>query len=160
MNIHTENNFWTAIFVLIGITAMNPIAMAGDTPGNFISVDNIAIYLGIMPAEIIKGHPREHTESKMHGGIGADSNQNHVVVALFDNNSGKRIENAKVMGEIILDDKSNQQKTLEPMLIAGTITYGNYFDMPNNKASHIKIQIVFPGKAVIEAKFSHKHIDK
>jgi hypothetical protein len=44
------------------------------------------------------------------------------------------------------------------MAIAGTITYGNYFDMPNKNIYHIKIQIRRPGKSgVIEARFTHRH---
>jgi len=55
---------------------------------------------------------------------------------------------------------SGQQRILEPMLIAGTITYGNYFDVPKKNTYHIKLQIFLRGKSVVEAKFLHKHIGK
>jgi hypothetical protein len=52
----------------------------------------------------------------------------------------------------------SKKKKLEPMKIAGTITYGNYFDMPDKNIYHIKVHIHLPGiPHVIEAKFTHRH---
>ena len=59
-------------------------------------VNGVAIYLGMLPAEMILGHPKPHTEAEMHGGVPAESYQYHVMAVLFDNVSGKRITGAKV----------------------------------------------------------------
>jgi hypothetical protein len=51
----------------------------------------------------------------------------HLIVSVFDAKTGKRIENATVsarVGELAL---APQSKMLEPMQIAGTVTFGNFF---------------------------------
>lgn len=55
--------------------------------------------------------------------------------------------------------RAGTQKKLEPMPIAGTITYGNYFDMPaSNNPYRIKVLIELPGVAgVIETEFEYQH---
>ncbi|GMQ88427.1 MAG: hypothetical protein BMS9Abin08_1671 [Gammaproteobacteria bacterium] len=147
-----------AALMLIGVAIFNPLAVAADAPESFQVVDGIAIYLGVMPAQIIQGHPDEHLEHKMHGGIPTKGHRDHVVVALFDNATGKRIENAEVMGSVMEIGSGSKKKKLEPMKIAGTITYGNYFDMPDNNIYHIKVHIHLPGiKDVVEAQFTHQH---
>jgi len=67
-------------------------------------------------------------ESKLHGGIPAACDNDHVIVALFDNASGKRIENAKVSAQVMELGLGPEWKTLGPIRIAGTITYGDNFD--------------------------------
>lgn len=61
----------------------------------------------------------------MHGGVPSRVHRDHLVVALFSNVTGKRIGNAQVTataGEVGLSGKT---KNLEPMKIAGTITFRN-----------------------------------
>ena len=154
---HFVKVFSKAALVFIGLTSLHPLAAAADVPGNFQVVDGVAIYLGIMPAQMIQGHPREHMESKMHGGIPIKGHRDHVVVALFDNDTNKRIENARVMGNVVELGLGDQKKELEAMEIAGTITYGNYFDIPGKGIYHVKLKIYRPGKKTIEARFTHWH---
>jgi len=158
MDIHSVNTFWKAALVLIGVSIFNSIAMAADAPENYQVVDGVAIYLGIVPASLIQGHPKEHLESRMHGGVPIKGHRDHVVVALFYDATGKRIENANVKGIVMEIGMGGQQKKLDAMKIAGTITYGNYFDMPNKGTYHIKLWIRIPGMSHdIEAKFTHRH---
>lgn len=148
--------FWTAVLLVIGVASLNQIAAAADSPENFQVVDGVAIYLGVMPAQIIQGHPSEHLEARMHGGV--PTHGYHVVVALFDNATGQRIENAQVAGSVMEIGLGREQKMLEPMHIADVVTYGNFFDMPGNDIYHIKVQIRRPGrKDVVEAQFTHRH---
>ena len=117
--------------------------------------------MGVIPAQILQGHPDEHPEHEMHGGIPARGHRDHVVVALFDDATGKRIENAKITGSVVELGMGGKKKALEPMKIAGTITYGNYFTMPDSGIYHIKLWIHLPGKqGVIEAHFTHQHFKK
>jgi len=147
-----------AALMLISMAIFHSVAAAADAPENFQVVNGIAIYMGVMPAQIIQGHPDEHPEHKMHGGIPAKGHRDHVVVALFDDATGKRIENAEVTGSVMEIGSGSKKKKLEPMKIAGTITYGNYFDMPDNNIYHIKVHIHLPGiKGVVEAQFTHQH---
>ncbi len=50
-----------------------------------------------------------------------------------------------------------EQEKLEPMTIAGTVTYGNYFNMSANNTYHIKVQIRRPGMPDVDATFTHQH---
>jgi hypothetical protein len=46
---------------------------------------------------------------------------------------------------------------LDPMKIAGTVTYGNYFKMPSAGPYRIAVEVRRPGAAhMIEARFEYK----
>ncbi len=155
----TVKKFRQAALVLISVAVFNSTAIAADAPENFQVVDGVAVYLGVMPAQILQGHPKEHMESKMHGGVPIKGHREHVVVALFNDATGKRIENAKVTASVMELGLGVTLKKLEPMKIAGTITYGNYFDMPDENVYHIKVHIDRPGiRHRVEAIFSHWHL--
>ena len=120
-------------------------------------VDGVTIYLGIVPAEIMRGHPKEHPEGTMHGGGPRGEEQYHVMVALFDAKTGQRITDADVKASVAGVGRTESPVTLEPMNIADTITYGNYFNMSGYGPFRIDLQIRRPSTAhVIEARFEHK----
>lgn len=122
-------------------------------------VHGVSIYLGVFPAEMVLGHPRPHAEAEMHGGVPAGQHRYHVVVALFDDATGKRITGARVKANVSEIGLSGVQKKLEPMLIAGTVSYGNYFAMPSTSNPYrIQVRIELPGVAdPIEAQFDYQH---
>jgi hypothetical protein len=121
-------------------------------------VDGVTIYVGIVPAEIVRGHPKEHPEGAMHGGVPLGAEQYHVMVALFDAKTGQRITDADVKASVAGVGMTGSPVTLEPMKIADTITYGNYFNMSGYGPFRIVLQIKRPDVArVIEARFEHKH---
>jgi len=158
MQIHSVTICWKAALVLVATAILGPVATASDASENFQVVDGVEIYLGVIPAQIVQGHPKEHPEAGMHGGVPPQSHRDHVVVALFDAATGKRIENAQVTGSVMELGLSSKQKKLEPMRISDSVTYGNFFAMPNKNIYHIKVQIRLPGmKDVVEAQFTHKH---
>jgi len=152
---------WQGVFLVIGLASFNAVAEAADTPANFQVVDGVAIYLGVIPAQMVQGHPRAHPEAQVHGGVPARADGNHVdhmVVALFDNATGQRIENAQVSGSVMEIGLGAQQKTLEPMRIADSVTYGNYFDMPSKDIYHFRVRIRRPDvPGLLEAQFTHQH---
>ena len=125
-----------------------------DDSGQHKIVNGVAIYLGVMPSEMILGH----AEAEMHGGVPAGDHQYHVLVSLFDNATGKRITNAQVKANVYEIGLSGVQKKLEPMLTAGTISYGNYFNMAGANPYRILVQIRLPGSTgAIEAEFEYRH---
>jgi hypothetical protein len=83
----------------------------------------------------------------MHGGTGGTVEEEHLVVALFDAATKQRIENAEVKAIIGPAGVHAQAKALEPMRIAGTVTYGNYFALPAPGNYQIDLQIRVPGRA-------------
>jgi len=123
------------------------------------TVGGLAVYLGVVPAEIVKGHPREHPEQTMHGGAPLGPHQYHVVVAIFDRASSARISDATVMAEVSGLGLSGSRQKLETMEIAGTITYGGYVNLPGRDLYTVRFTIERPGAAravVVDFRYDHR----
>jgi len=142
---------------LLMMPALTEPAMA-DTGSENKTVGNVDIYMGLLPAEMIRGHPAGHPESSMHGGRPTASGQYHVVIALFNTKGYTRIENAEVTARVGEIGLAPEEKQLEPMKIAGTVTYGNYFRMAGHGPFRISLTIHIPGEPqAISAEFEHRH---
>lgn len=141
----------TVVGALIGIST----AFAADEHARV--VDGIGIYLGVVPCELIQGPERQ-----MHGGVPAVKHCHHVMVALFDDASGKRIEDAAVGARVREPGESGVSgavKKLEPMAIAGAMTYGNFFIMPEPGPFLIDVQIQRTGAThKTETQFVYRHV--
>jgi len=145
-----------ATVLLFGLTAACP-ALA-DSSSDSQTVGNLVIYLGLLPAPMILGHPPEHPEASMHGDRPAGADQYHVIVALFDARNGERITDAEVSARVSEIGLGGQEKKLDPMKIAGTVTYGNYFKMAGAGPFRIRLDIRGPGEGDhISAMFEHWH---
>ena len=70
---------------------LTTVAGYAQSDGLSQTVNDVTIYLGVMPSEIVRGHP----ESSLHGSP-KGSDLRHVVVALFDAKTTDRITDAKV----------------------------------------------------------------
>jgi len=159
---HTDflKNLWMALLLVMSLITLNAGAAASDAPETFQVVDGVTIYLGVMPAQIVQGHAREHEESKMHGGVPAGRYRDHLVVALFDNATGRRIEDAQVTAAVMELGLGAEWKALDAMRVAEAATYGNYFNMPSEGVYHIQVRIRRPGHSqLIEATFTHRHFE-
>lgn len=139
------------------------VMMAGAALANGSSlqkvVDGVAIYLGVLPSEMVRGHPKAHPEGAMHGGVPASEQYHHIIVALFENQSGDRITDVEIKARVEeLGHLSPSEKQLEPMTIADTVTYGNYFKLPGKGPYQITVEIRRRGlPRVIEARFEYRH---
>ena len=121
------------------------------------TVDGVTIYLGVIPSEIIRGHPKEHEESIMHGSPAKGSGYRHIVVALFDAKTNERIKDAKVTARVEQLGLTADHKDLNAMPIAGTISYGNFFHMPGEGIYQIRVIVKRKLSAhSIEAKFDYR----
>ena len=116
---------------------------------------NLAVYLGVMPAELVQGHSPEHPEGKMHGGLPSGKRQNHVVVAVFDTKDGSRITNAEVSARVGQIGLAQMAKKLDPMTIANTTSFGNYFLMSSAGIYRIEIEIRRPNAQAVKATFEY-----
>ena len=71
----------------------------------------LSVYLGVMPAEIVKGLPSASTtERPMHGGIPKGAHEYHFVAAVFDAASSARVSDAVVTAEGVRSRTIWQQK--------------------------------------------------
>lgn len=120
-------------------------------------VDHIAIYLGVLPAEMILGLHGDHIEETMHGGVPTGGHRYHVVVALFESVSGRRVTDAQVTAQVSELGLAGPGKRLERMVIGDTISYGNYFKMPGKALYRIELQIRRPAAAPVAAVFEYQH---
>ncbi|BAU49259.1 hypothetical protein SVA_2711 [Sulfurifustis variabilis] len=136
---------------LVGVLAL-AISSAGHAASYEQVVDGIAIYFGVVPAELVRGHPREHPESGMHGG--APVGESHLMVALFDAKTGNRITDARIAASVTGDAGAKLEKRLEPMTVAGALTFGNYFYLSGSGPYRIDLQILLPGRSTpVRARF-------
>jgi len=144
-------------FVLLAFVSMSSPTMA-QGGGDMKTVGNVLIYLGLLPTAMVRGHPQEHSEASMHGGVPKGTDQYHIIIALFDAKTSARIENADISARVFETGLAGEEKKLEPMQIAGTITYGNYFSMAGQGPFHIRVTIHIPGQAQpITTEFEHRH---
>jgi hypothetical protein len=134
-------------------------ASATSEDENYQVVDDLAIYLGVLPAAMVRGHPKEHPEASMHDGAPGGAHQYHIVVALFDARSGTRIENAAVTATVSgLGGVGSKTIELQPMVIAETITYGNFITLLGTDRYGIKLQISIPGREhPVQVAFDYQH---
>lgn len=136
-----------ASLLIVAVTAF-----AADTTYHRV-VDGVAVYFGIMPAEVVRGHPRWHPEGTMHGGV--EVGASHLTVAVFQDKNGERIIDAKISAHITGEGGLDLRKKLEPMLIAGSRSYGNYFSLPGAGPYRIEISIQLPrASRTINAEFT------
>jgi hypothetical protein len=146
------------LFTIVALVTMSA-AFAHDEDTKV--VDGIAIYLGVVPCEMIEGLPTTNPERQMHGGVPAIVHCHHVMVALFDDASGKRIDHATVSAKVRepgVSGVSGVMKTMEPMAIAGAMTYGNFFSIAETEKILIDVQIRRPGSShVTTTEFNYHH---
>jgi hypothetical protein len=132
-------------------------AVADD---GYRQADGLSVYLGLMPAAVVRGHPAAHSESTMHGGAGTGRHQQHIVVAVFDAQTGARIENASVSATIGgLGHVGQKAVQLDPMKIENTVTYGGFITLPGNDRYAIAVAIIVPGRPrQVSVTFSSDHV--
>jgi hypothetical protein len=111
---------------------------------NSQTVNGYTVYLGVVPAEFVKGHEPGHPESEMHGGAPYRRGQYHVMIAIFETATGKRVTDARLVARVSEPGLAPMQKKLEPMEISGTMSFGNYFAMGGAGPYSIKLVIELP----------------
>ena len=83
----------------------------------------------------------------------------HVVAAIFDAASNVRIADATVTAQVSGLGLAGTKKALETMQIAGTTTYGDFFDLPGRDLYTVKLAIQRPGTTrpvVMDFKYDHR----
>jgi hypothetical protein len=126
--------------------------------GQSKTADGLTAYLGVVPAEIVKGS-QPHSGPQMHGRVPKGTHQYHVVVALFDAATGARISDAAVSAQISGIGLAGTSKNLDAMLIAGTTTYGAFFDLPGADLYTIRVTIERPSAqraVVMSFRYDHR----
>jgi hypothetical protein len=148
--------WWACAGALLAGIALSWPPSAALGADYYKTVGGYAIYVGILPAQIVQGHPGEHPERKMHDGAPPGRNQFHVMVALFDAASGARVEDAHVSAKVGEPGLAPVEKRLDSMPIAGAMSYGNYFPMPAPGPYRIDLRIDRPSAGrTVNASFTY-----
>jgi hypothetical protein len=147
----------TASFALVCASVVSNTTAADDQ--DYKVVGGLAIYLGVMPAQIAKGHAPGHPERAMHGGPPRGQHQYHFVAAIFDDASKTRISDATVTAQISGLGLAGPRWKLEPMELSGTMTYGGFFNLPGRDLYTVRLTVERPGTAkpvVVDFKYDHR----
>lgn len=151
-----HERYLAALVILFAalIWAWNP-AMAAEA-GETKSAGGLTVSLGVVPAEIVKGPGPHSAEPPMHGGSPMGRHEHHIVVAVYDSASNARITDATVTAKVSGLGLSGPQKTLEPMKVADTITYGAFFNLTADLYT-IKVTVQRPGSQPVALDFKYDH---
>lgn len=135
------------------------LAARAELPNQSLRQDGLAIYYGVLPAELVSPHelnaPGTHMSSRDARRPGA----HHVMVALFDAKTGQRIQEATITARIVPLSGAPEEKALKPMAINDSMSFGNFFrldtDMPY--VIHLRIRRADAVGKDVEAQFRYQH---
>lgn len=146
------------LFALLVSTFLVVFVAAGPASAdeeNYKVVQGMGVYLGILPAGMVRG-----PEAGMHGGAPRGGHQYHIIIAVFDADTGARVESAKVTANVSgLGHVGGRSFELEPMAIAGTVTHGGFVNLPGSDRYDIAVDIGVPGhNAPVRVNFTYQHL--
>ncbi|MBY0563877.1 MAG: hypothetical protein K2P58_06795 [Hyphomonadaceae bacterium] len=108
------------------------------------TADGVTAYLGVTSSALIAAHAPDHAERRMHAGRGTGNA--HVMVALFDAETGARIEDAAVDASLRGErHRGSRQLRLEPMRIENVVTYGAFTTLGRDRY-HLTIKARRPDR--------------
>lgn len=128
-------------------------ATSAEHWGRTQTVNGLDIYLGVVSAKVLRQDPDrypDHEQAKLPSG----KDMYHVMLALFDKTSGARITDAVVEARVAPLAFGGPTRPLNPILVAGVLTYCNYFRISPSDTTVIQAEIRRPGVArVVRARF-------
>jgi hypothetical protein len=146
-----------AVLIALGLT-FGMARAAGVNPDQPIRLDGMELFFGIIPAEILRGHPSNHEEQSMHGGVPRNKGVRHLIISVFDAKTQTRITDAAITGSITEVGMATQNQKLEAMSFGGAVSYGNYFAMPNQGPYEIVLNVRRPGDSkTVTTRFQYWH---
>ncbi len=135
-------------------------AYAGLNKGS-VTVDSAIVFLGVVPATQTRDYSSERVgDMKMGAAAANDINNIHLVVALFDHSTGKRITDAHVSARFLGERGHRWSVMLKPMTMNGAMTYGAYSNMGGDNEASIFIDVARPlgrGTRNLTARFEYSH---
>lgn len=147
----------TGFYALLTALLISAMVQAADEPG-YRSIDGVGFYLGVVPGQMIQGHDPEHSEAEMHGGVPRGRHVHHIMVAIFDEASGERVENASIEARVTPLGLATVTRPLEPMRIADALSFGNYFTLCGNGPYEIEIAITTAESTEpLKVEFTYEH---
>ncbi len=148
-------NFAIALFgalFVCSLAMLSTSASAGHF-GQTKTVGGVVIYLGMVPAAGLRQHPKDYPAHEVRK-IPSGKHVHHVMLALFEAPDGERITDAVVTLHVAPLALGGPTRPLDPMMVAGVLTYCNYFRISPLDTTVIQAEIKRPDDArVIHARF-------
>lgn len=140
------------------VAAARP-AGAVHPDGTFARAGDLVVYLAVLPANLVRGHPPEHTGQGAHGETPEGRYVHHLLVALFDERTGARVTDAAVSAIVHgLRHSPEDRVVLGPMAIDGARAFGGFTTLPARDYYRLEIEARRPGSAApVRAVFPHRH---
>ena len=138
----------------IAVALAAPLAQA-DHVEMHTHAGGMDVYYSVGPTDSIRAYPVSSVERRMHGGVPRGDKHRHVMIAVFDAKTKDRIDDAKVTARVAELALAGESKRLEPMTLAGTVTYGNYFRMIGRGPFRIDVRIERPRMAPVQTSFQY-----
>lgn len=146
----------------IGIAAAIVMALIwspafADNVGQTAMADGVLVYLGITPSKVLRNDPEHYAKHNELCPVPSGANSYHVMVALFDRDTGERIVDADVYVRVSPLGLTGKRKHFGAIAVAGAVTYCNYFNLSKSDRYDIKVDIKRSGAAkVVTARFTYK----
>jgi hypothetical protein len=151
----------TATARLLGIFLLMSHPAAAATASQEVSTTHMEIHYSVTSVDALRAYPAGSVEQTMHGGIPRSSSQRHVMIAVLDRTTKQPITDAVVTARVGELAQAGEEKKLEPMVIAGAPTYGNYFTMKGRGPFRIAVTITRPKNAEkVHANFDYTAWDR
>jgi hypothetical protein len=146
---------WIYLFGMLGLSSLPGITLGTESETHKL-VGGMEIYIGMIPAEVVRG--RDLPETKMHGAPPRGKNRYHLVVALFDEKTRQRIIDANITANVAGLGLGGTTKILEQMRVNDLVSFGNYFPLPDNTPYQVRLKLEVPGKPLTESLFNSNGI--
>jgi hypothetical protein len=164
MHMQPSKSALGGLLPLLAVSAF-VVALAGCSPrgaeGPSQVVDGLEFDYGVIPSQTVQQHPSDHPEAGMHGGAPQDSY--HVTLAIFDAKSHTRIDDADVTLKLTGPGHGVGvvSMPLEPMAIAGAMTYGGYVSFPKAARYQLTFEAVHADRRdhPVQARFVYDRPD-
>jgi hypothetical protein len=125
------------------------------------TVDDLTVYLGIVPAAITRGHRSEHAGEAGAGASLRSIHDIHVIAAVFSKNTGERIRNVTVSARFQGERGRAWIVPLRPMTVNDALTYGGFTSMGTNMNATVSIIVQRPSRTrrqrATVARFEYDH---
>lgn len=131
--------------VVCSLAIFSPTASAAHF-GQTKTVGGVVIYLGMVPAAVLRQDSNNYPAHEVRK-IPSGKHVHHVMLALFDRPGGERITDAVITARVAPLALGGPSKPLDPMMVAGVLTYCNYFRVSPLDTTVIQVEIRRPDAA-------------
>lgn len=147
-----------AIVIAAGAVAFSGVAWPATATDYEKRADGLTVYMGVLPAEVLRGRTETSHITTMHGGPPRAGDSHHLVISIFDERTQQQVADATVEASVGSLGMAGTRRVLESMKIGTTTTYGNFFPMSGPGPFIVRVEIRRPGRnQPTQVQFNYSH---